>query len=865
MKRFVFFVFVFFLLSANIAYSASQEKSSKIVLDNGLTVLVTEMPTSPIVSVYALVKAGSATEGKYLGAGLSHFLEHMLFKGTEDRAVGEIAAKVQAVGGSVNASTSKDYTIYTISIPSESFDVALNILSDMLIHSTLDAKEMEKERKVILGEMHLHNDNPDRRLNDMVYANAYLRHPYRHPVIGYESVFKEVTRDDLADYYHSFYIPNNTVLSIAGNVKTDEILSKIKEAFKDFKRSHDVLRNLPLEPTQITPRRYEEEYPTDLTRLSITFGSVSLLDPDLFALDVLAKILGDGNSSRFYLDIYQKKKLVYDISVSNYTPMDRGQFGIDAVLEEKNVDETIKAVTSLIEDVTKNGVRKVELEKAKKQVLSEYIFSRQTSSQIAYSQAVDEAFAGDYEFALKYIEGISGVTSDAIKAVARKYLLPSAMTVVVLKPKAAQAQQEVKDKSISAGEIQKFTLDNGLIILLREDHSVPIVSFRVMAQGGTRQEPIELNGLSKITAAMWLKGTKSYSATKIAEISESLGMDIDSYSGKNSLGLSLSALTQDFDAAINLFEELIKNPTFLAKEIPQVKDTIKAVIRQKQDDISSYTSHALRELLFTTDPLRLDDEGTMESVERITQNDIKNYYQQFLTPSNMVLTVFGDIDSDKVLDFLKKKFGSIKAPKVNLKNYQETPIDTFREKVMFMDKEQAMVMLGFHGVRIEDNDRYGLDILSSVLGSSFAGRLFNGVREKLGQAYTMGGDSLPGIDTGLIYFYVLTTDENVNSVKDILTREIKKLQTEMISDQELRDMKEYLKGNFKAERQTQASLSFISGLDELYGLGSLNYISYDKNIDGVTKEDIKRLANKYLPLDKAAIVVTRPLQHLPQK
>jgi len=208
-------------------------KVFKHVLDNGLTVLISEMPTNPMVAVYALVKTGSATEGAFLGTGISHFLEHMAFKGTTERGVGDIPAEIQAVGGSINASTSLDYTIYTLTVPAESFEVALEILADMLMNSVMDEEEVEKEREVIFNEMRLHEDNPNRRLTRLSFQNVYIKHPYRHPVIGYKPLLAQVTREDILQYYKSRNIPNNIILSIAGNIKVDNILPKIKKTSKD--------------------------------------------------------------------------------------------------------------------------------------------------------------------------------------------------------------------------------------------------------------------------------------------------------------------------------------------------------------------------------------------------------------------------------------------------------------------------------------------------------------------------------------------------------------------------------------------------------------------------------------------------------
>ena len=207
---------------------AGEHQSLKRIFDNGLTVLVTEMPSSPVVSVFALVKTGSATEGKFLGTGISHFLEHMLFKGTHGREVGQLAGRIQAVGGEINAATSIDYTIYTITVPYDSFDVALEILSDMLMNATMEEEEVERERKVIFGEMRLRNDNPDRKLSEIVFQNAYIRHPYRHPIIGYESLLAGVTRENLVDYYHKNYTPNNMIISVSGNIDINTVLPEIE-------------------------------------------------------------------------------------------------------------------------------------------------------------------------------------------------------------------------------------------------------------------------------------------------------------------------------------------------------------------------------------------------------------------------------------------------------------------------------------------------------------------------------------------------------------------------------------------------------------------------------------------------------------
>ena len=846
------------LLSSAFSSGAFEDRSLKRVLDNGLTVLVTEIPSSPVVSVYALVKTGSATEGRFLGAGISHFLEHMLFKGTHGRQVGEIAGRVQAVGGTINAATGMDYTIYTITVPYGSFDVALDILSDMLANASMDAEEVERERNVIFSEMRMRNDDPDTRISELAFKNVYMRHPYRHPIIGYGELLAEVTRDDLVGYYRERYAPNNTVLSVAGKVDKNEALSKVTAAFKDFKRGHPVVRNLPNEPRQISPRSYQEEYPTELTRLSMAFSGIELLHPDLYALDVLAQVLGQGKSSRLYRDVYKKQGLVHHISASNYTPIDKGIFWIECLLEEENAEAAIRAVLEQVDEVKKNGIKPEELKKAKQQVRSGHILRHQTSASVAHAQAIDEAFAGDHHFSKKYVEGVERVTAEDIRRAANTYLVDTALTTVILRPEGEGAQEETEADVAETQEIRKHVLDNGLTVLLKEDRAFPLVTVRLAANGGVRQETAQLNGVFLMLASTWTKGTKTYSADQIAEKTEGLGMRLSGFSGRNSFGLSLECLAEQLPAALGLLEDLVLRPTFPDEEIVKVKEQMRTAIRGREDDIFAKTAHRLKRTLFLTHPFRLEEEGTVESVERITRRDLTAFYEWFAVPGNMVISVFGDMDADNVFKDIKKSFGSLKDEPLALKFHKESPPDRPREETLTMDKEQAMVMVGFQGPALSDPDRYGLEVLTAVLGSSFNGRLFTRIREQSGDAYTLGGHFLPGPDAGFVYFYVQTTAGEAERVKGLLKEEIAALQSEYVPEEELKDIKTYLKGTYRASRETSASLNFMASLDELYGLGYDHYQEYDANIDGVTQDDIRRLAREVLDLNKAAVVTTLP-------
>jgi len=858
MKKFgKYFLLLIIILFLNTSTVRGESTTIKYTLENGLTVLIHEMPQSSMVSVQALIKIGSAAEGEHLGAGVSHFVEHMLFKGTTKRKVGQISQEIKALGGVTNASTSYDRTICHIDLPAEYYSSAIEIMSDMLMNSLFDPTEVEKEREVVFGEMRLRDDNPDVILNELAYKTIYIRHPYQHPIIGYKSLFEKVTRDELYNFYRKYYIPNNIVFAVAGNVKASEVLLYVKEIFKDFVPQPYPVCNLPVEPPQVSPRRVEADYPTDITRMMINFQGVSISHVDMFALDVLAMILGQGNSSRLYQDLIQQKRLVTSLYTVNDTPVDQGSFEIGCTLEEVNIEKVLEAIRGQIDLIKKKGVIVQELEKAKRQVLSEYIFNRQTASDVAEDLVVNEALVGDYEFSQKYVAGIDAVTVDQIKTVARKYLVESAKTTTILKPRKesipdAKLQIQQKDS-----EIKKHTLENGLRILLKEDHTFPIVTLYLALEGGLRYEDSNNNGISNLISALWTEGTKSRSSQSIAQAVEAKGASLGGFSGQNSFGLTFNCLAQDLDFGLNLFEDLVFSPTFPEDELSKLKEQTQMAILAQEDNVVYMTARAVRQNLFTVYPYRMDTLGTKESVEKIKRDDIVQFYNKLSAANNMVLAVYGDFESEKILAEIKRKFSNVPQKEIVRINLQEDPPKKFREHAQTMDKEQAVVMFGFQGAPLGSPDEAGLTVLTSLLGGGMNSRLFLKVREELGKAYHLSGRYIPGPDLGLLTFYAATTEKDVDKVKEILLQQLKEVQEIPVSDEELTSAKTYLKGLREMSLETNASLAGTTTLDELYGLGFNHYKDYNSSIDKVSKEDIERLARFYLDANKAVVVVTR--------
>lgn len=861
MKTALMFLFVFSTLIPIFAQDVVFQKqflennSQKYILDNGMTVILKDTPSSPLVSLVAIVKTGSATEGEFLGSGISHFVEHLFFKGTKKREVGQIAREIESLGGEINGFTTYDYTGYTITLPKEGFDKGLEILADALMNPQFDLGELEKERGVILGEVRLYQDDPGRRLSKLFFASAYTRHPYQHPIIGYEPLLKNLKRDDLLRYYKKMYVPNNIVLAVAGDIDR-ETLSRIEDEFKEFKMEPYVLRNIPTEPEQLALRRVENEYPTKLTRMFLGFKGVSMADKDLFALDVLALILGQGESSRLYREIYKKKELVYSIEASNLTLMGGGIFAVNCALEKEKTDEAIEAVYLEIEKVKKGEIGIQELKKAKKQVISSYIFSRQTNNAIASDFAISEVVTGDFDFSTKYVQAVESLTPEDIQKVAKKYLNKETLTIAILNP-IGPKEEVKKEAEKKIPEIEKTVLDNGLTVLLREEKSLPIVSMKIIFAGGVRRETEAQNGISNLISRMLLRGTEKRPSETIAETIESLGGEIDAFSGDNSFGLSLNILSQDIETGIELLADVITNSVFPQKELEKEKKLALAQIKAQDDSIFKLASKSLKKTLFKTHPYRFDPLGEEESVKRISRQDVVEFYNNSLAPKQMVLAVFGDIKSQDVLELIKDKFAKLTPKEIAPILLQESFPQKLKEAAIPDSKEQTVMMFGFPGVKFTSPERYSLEVLDSLL-TSMSGRLYQKIREELGEAYTLGGGSIPGIERGFYYLYVSTTWENLEKTKEIVLREIKDLQTNYVNDKELSSAKAYLCGVQKANLETNSALALKSGLDELYGLGFDHYKLYQKKINSITREDIKQTAKAYLNTDTMAVVTVKP-------
>lgn len=832
-----------------------------ITLDNGLRTIVKEDHRNPIVAFSIFINSGSASEGEYSGTGISHLIEHMLFKGTKKYPVGSIEAILNKYGGSIEGWTSYDYTGYSVTILKDHLDIALDILKEMLTEPVFDQAEMKKEMAVIEREMDMNKDDPSRRVSRMTFETAFLEHPYRLPPIGYKENFERLTRVDLIKFFKAAYVPEKMTIAVVGDIDRQNVLDKINMSFGRMPRGNNTIIVRPKEPLQVTERLLEERADIDGAYMNISFHSTDLLNSDLYAMDLLSLILGQGESSILNENLKIKDQTVLSISAYNYTPRDPGLFVISSVLKEENVDRAIGAILSQIENLKQNGVSEEDLLKAKNNFIADYIYHKETIESHANDMAQSQILTGSPDFFKQYIENIKFVKIEDIKQAALKYLNAQNMTVTVLSKSGSALKREAGlGLEKGAVAIKRVLLSNGIPVVISENRSLPIIAVSILFKGGVRVENENNNGISMLTSQMLLDGAGSMSRSDMARFYESRAIALNTYSGNNSLGINLACLKEHIEDALKLASSICASPTFPDEEFKREKNETLQTIEMQDNDIVNHGHRLLKELLFKAHPYRFQAIGAGVSVDKITREQIEDFYKNIISLENLVIGVSGDFKSEEIEVLIEKYFSKINLAGNGLKPFpapqKEPAIEKIRENAIHINKDQSLILVGFRGIDIYDKDRFAVEILANIL-SSPSGVLFKSVREEKGLTYAVGAFNVLGIDPGYMAVYALTSKENIQKARQRIFKELGLLTRNNIKKEDIEKSKNYLKAMRKVNMQTNSSFIFSAAMDELYGLGYDDYKSFDKNIDAVTVEDVKRAAKRILTLDKCAVLILK--------
>ena len=832
--------------------------AQKWVLPNGLTIIVQEDHSAPVASVQAWCATGSIDEDAHLGAGLSHILEHMLFKGTQTRSTNEIAQKIQDVGGYINAYTSFDRTVFWIDVPKDGVATALDVLADAMMNSTLPPEEYRKEQEVIRREFAMGMDDPDRMAGLLLFATAYQRHPYRFPVIGEIEIYNQLTQEQVMQYYKTRYVPNNLTFIVAGDVDAEKVRQQLTELFKPYPEQSLKPVFIPAEPPQLGLREVHQEFPTELTHLEFAWHIPEITNPDVPALDLLSTILGEGRSSRLYRRVREEAGLAFGISAFSYTPGDPGLFGIDATLDPKKRDAAEQLVLRIIDEVKQAGVTAEELTKAKKISLSHHLGALTTMRGQASDIGSNWFLTRNLNFSRDYLDAVQKVTLDDIKRVAANYLTDTNLTLVSLNPKGSLAAKAEGPRVAGAAEIQKFELSNGLRLLVREDRRLPLVAMGAVFRGGLLAETTQDNGITRLMAKVLLKGTKTRTAEQIANQIEAVGGSISSDAGNNTFNVSLGVTEPDVKLGVELLSDVLLNATMPEKAIAREKEIQIAAIQQEEEQLTAVARNIMRQALFPRHPFALRANGSVESVQRLTQKDLLEFRDRYIAGKNGVIFVFGDVKTAEVKQLFEKALGGMKPGELALSDvHPAAPLSGTEAVESRKDKAQGVIMVGFRGASVSSPDRTVLDLIDEA-SSDLGSRFFVRIREQMGLAYYVGANQMQGLVPGLFAFYLGTDPQKIAPVKTALLDEIHKLANDGLTKEELARAKKKLIGQQEIANQSNDAFGYQCSLDEIYGLGFDFYKRLEHDVDAVTLDDIKRVAAKYFRDQPYVLATVRP-------
>lgn len=828
----------------NESVTLPESKAQVFSYENGLTLIVEEDRSAPVASVQAWCGTGSIHEGEKMGAGLSHILEHMLFKGTEKRPPGEIAKQVQNRGGYINAYTSFDRTVYWIDVPKEGASDAVAILADAMQNATLPEEEYTKEQEVIRREFAMGFDDPGRQSSQLMLDTVFTTSPFRHPVIGYLDVYNKLTRQDVLNYYKSRYVPNNLTFVVVGDVDAKTIHKELGELFESAPRKALAPLYIASEPPQMGRREVHEHFPTELSRLSMSWRVPGVTNPDTPALEILGEILGSGASSRLNREVRERKQIAHSAGAGMFSLQTEGVFLMQAVTDPDKREAVEAECLVILNELKKNGVSEQELDRARRSLLSSQLHGLTTARGKASDLGSNWMLTRNLNFTRHYLDQISKVTAADVQRVAREYLRDESLNVTSINPPAAKSEAVAAAEN-KAGEIQKFTLSNGLRLLIREDSRIPLVAMSAVFRGGLLAETKETNGITRLYSSTILKGTKRRSAEQLADDIEGVGGSIGSDSGNNSFTVSVDVMRPDLKLGVDILADVLLNPTFPEREVELEKRTQIAGIKADEEQVTSVARNLVRENLFGSHPYALRNLGSPESVSGIGAEQLREFHKKFACAANGVISVFGDVKADEVVKLFEKSFALMPKGALAFENVEKPiPAAGVAPATAHLDKKQAVLMLGFQGAAVNDPDRIALELISEA-SSDLGSRFFNRIREQMGLAYFVGAAQFCGLAPGAFLFYLGTDPQKIEPVTKEMRSEIEDLATNGLTEEELTRARAKLLGAEAIRNQSNSAFGAAVAVDELMGLGVDAHKRRKEEIEKISLDDTRRVAAKY--------------------
>ncbi len=853
-------------------------------LPNGLRVYLKAIPSSPVVTTMTAYKVGSADEDLD-NTGLSHYLEHLMFKGTEKLMPGDIDHQTLINGGANNAYTDTDYTIFHFDLAADRWQMALDVEADRMRNLKIDKRhEFQEEKGAVIAELSRDEDQPwDLEQKAILPLLFGPNNPYGHPVIGQRKQVEDATATVIKAHYDKWYHPNNAALVIVGGFDPEQAMAKIKQLFGPIPKAALPARKKATAVNRKEPVHHEFQSKFEVPRMIMGFDTVDSNDPDLPALEVAQSLLSSGKTSRFYKKFIEGEEIASQADASHSWGRYPGWFGVQLELlpgkDRKHAEELVLAELKRLAD---EAVPEDELKRVRTGIISGAIFNRESVHNMADNLA-QGLTNNDLAWLKSMLPRMAAVTAADIQRVAKKYLDPSKRVVVWSVPKADKEKSALggrggageragrhtrrfrDDTAVTAGAGKEFSLKttkrvvlpNGLVLLLWENHRLPIVVAAAHVGQVSLRESAEQAGLAALMGGLLDEGTTKHTGPEIAELIENVGGAL----ALNSSGGSVKVLVKDKDLGLKLLIECLSQPNFPADALKREQARQLAEIDDEQRQPLQRAMIRFRKAVYGNHPFGHPSLGTRDTVSKLTPGDCKAFHDRLFVPNNTVLAICGDFNADEMVAELTKLTADWRqAPLAEAKPPAIEKPKKFVEEIISMpEAEQLQFLMGHPGIRRNNPDYYKLAVMDYILGTGpgFTDRLSSRLRDREGLAYTVTANiaSSSTEEPGLFTCYIGTEAKNLARVKEGFMEELKRIRSEPPKKEEVEDVKKYLIGQLPFEFATNDQVAGRLLSIERYHLGFDYLADFRRAISAVTPQEVQEVAQKYLDPDHMVLVV----------
>ncbi|MBX9252542.1 insulinase family protein [Desmonostoc muscorum CCALA 125] len=884
----------------------------KTVLDNGLTVLTKEVHTAPVVSVQVWYKVGSRNEVKGEN-GISHQLEHLMFKGTTDRPV-QFGRLFSALGSQFNAFTSYDETAYFGTVQRDKLEALLTLEADRMKNALIGSEQLTSEKRVVISELQGYENSPEYRLNREVMRNAFPNRAYGLPVGGTKADVEKFTVEQVRNYYQTYYSPENATLVITGDFATEPVLKVVKETYGklaktgggdagtllrgDTQSSLTASPRLPLS-TSSSPTSANQKAPIVLKQpgsaalLQALYPLPDIKHPDVPAIDVMDAVLTGGRSSRLYQALVESG-LASSVSGGAAELIEPGWYEISATAAPgQQLSKIAQVLQETLTKLQQQPVTPEELKRAKTQLQASYILGNQDITSQANQLGYNQTVAGDYHFIEKYLAAIAKVTPAQIQKAAKTYLNTAKQTIGYFEPTQPDGEPGTSSggsgrtvENFSPGEPvdpaelakylppatsatdsnkqslpEEFTLNNGLRVLLLSDRNVPTINISGKIDAGTEFDGNQKAGLANLTAINLMNGTQTKNALTLAKTLEDQGADLDFSASREGVNVTGEGLSANLPILIQTLADVLENATFPADQLELSRQRALTSLKVQLDDPTGLGRRVFQQAIYPEDH-PFHSFPTEESLKNITRDDLLGFYQKHYRPDTTTIAIVGDFDPVKVKALLNEKFGKwqatgkppvLKVPSVSF------PQTLKRLNPVIPGKAEAVTYIGYNGISRKDKRFYAALVLNQILGGdTLASRLGTEVRDRQGLTYGIYSAFAAGINPGPFLIQMQTAPGDAQKAIASTVALLKQLREQGVTEAELNTAKRSITNSYPVDLANPSNVSSIILDNAALGLSRAEIREFPQQIQAVNMAQIKQVIEDLIKPENLVIVTAGP-------